>query len=564
MVRFQPWAMSVQTRFRWRHKETDKWRRLMDATCFQLDWMSQTLGPTLNQASGNWTHLVTCAHVVLPWDYPNYYPPSGPTKFVSRVTLNDTMTQVRLNSLQGHVMHRHFTSNQHVYCHMNPRLDLCVIHPEQNLKRMGEMKMLWLQNEGFVIRPRLELLEELVVGDHVWIYGLQAHESLFDEEKYAEPLMIPRGVRAVVAAMTSEHFFLDTKSIEGDEKGDIGMGMCGSVVVRHGKCVGMLTAKVHENSETKELAGLSMCTYAKDIFEFLLEVERQMKNPPPVMSPHKTQFEGRREAEGELKKEHVDYELHQSRLARHIFSSSTLYHMEETYMTEEDYITSKAFGRSGVFNQETQENMLGSDMNTSKCGEKPVGFDVFGQGSKGKPEVQTYRADNSPTGIYVSKEEALNNPGGMWDKTTNTEIRKLFEGSIMDKDVVQLDLLRQQMEMHRTQKEAERMAETTVKHAAKAGAGGNTDPWNMGNTGKAGSEPSQGHTPAGEKTFTDSEGPLDDRSTEPDEGRYKRRSTPRTVEAEKEAKYQDELRQRHKLRPRPFGADGDEGLWNDH
>jgi hypothetical protein len=557
MVRFQPWAMSVQTRFRWRHKETDRWRRLMDATCFQIDWMSQTLGPTFAQSSGHWTHIVTCAHVICPWDYPNYYPPSGPTKFVSRVTLNDTMTQVRLNSLQGHVMVRHFTSNQHVYVHKNPRLDLCVIHPEQNLKRMGEMKMLSMQNEGHIIRPRLELLEELEVGDHVWVYGLQAHESLFDEEKYAEPLMIPRGVRAVVAAKTREHFFIDTKSIEGSEKGEIGMGMCGSVVMRKGKCVGMLTAKVHDDSPTVELAGLSMCTYTKDIFEFCLEVERQIKNPSPVMHPMPTRFEERREAEGRPPKEHVDYELHDTRLARHVKSSSSLHHMEETYMTEEDHVTSSAFGRSGIFNQETQENMLGCDMNTSKVGEKPAGFDVFGQGPNGKPVVQTYRPDNGPTGIYLDKDSVPKDT--MWDSTTQKEMKNLFEGNILEKDMLQLQLMRQQLEAQRVQQEQERMAETAVKHGSRAasGKGADSDPWNIKNTAKRG-ERSDG--PMSLRDMHDMLKP--DPEDPPTEGQYAR--TADTINLEKEAAYNAELRQRHKQRPRPFGDDDLGGVWGDH
>ncbi|EKF30663.1 hypothetical protein MOQ_005513 [Trypanosoma cruzi marinkellei] len=290
MVRFQPWCMAVQTRFKWRHKETDRWRRLMDATCIPLDWFGQTRGPTFSQYGGHWTHLLTCAHVICPWDYPNYYPTEGPTRFVSRITLADTMTQVRLVSMQGTAVYKHFTSNQHVYVHSNPRLDLCVLHPEQNLKRSGEMKMLWMQNEGYVIRPRLELVEPLAVGDHVWIYGMTAHESLFDEEKAPEPLMVPTGIRAKVHTLTREHFFLDTTSLEGADKGRIGMGMCGSVVMRNGRCVGMLTATVHEESKCKELAGTAMCAYASDIFDFLLEVERQMKEPNPSAQREETVF----------------------------------------------------------------------------------------------------------------------------------------------------------------------------------------------------------------------------------------------------------------------------------
>nr|CCC50933.1 conserved hypothetical protein, fragment [Trypanosoma vivax Y486] len=417
MVRFQPWCMAVQTRFKWRHKETDRWRRLMDATCVPFDWIGQTRGPTFSQYGGHWTHLLTCAHVITPWDYPNYYPPHGPTRFVSRITLADTMTQVRLVSQQGNAVYKHFTSNQHVYVHTNPRLDLCVIHAEQNLKRSGEMKMLWMQNEGYVIRPRLELVKPLEVGDHVWVYGMTAHESLFDEEGGPEPLMVPTGIRARVHALTREHFFIDTKSIEGPDRGTVGMGMCGSAVMRNGRCVGMLTATVHEESNCKELAGTAMCTYASDIFDFLLEVERQMKKPGPMLFREETVFQKRRrEGDEEVRQKYQeqekerdkDWELDHTRLARHIPVPVSLWHMEEKWITEEDYMTSSVFGRSGAFNQETQENLLGYDMNSAKSyGERPGDIAAFSTASQdGKPTMQGERKDYSPTGIRYNAGEA--------------------------------------------------------------------------------------------------------------------------------------------------------------
>jgi hypothetical protein len=373
-----------------------------------------------------------------------------------------------------------------------------------------------------------------------------------------------------VAARTREHFFLDTKSIEGAEKGDISMGMCGSVVMRHGKCVGMLTAKVHDDSPTTELAGMSMCTYARDIFEFCLEVERQMKNPSPVMDPNPTRFSERREAEGKRPAEHVDYELHETRLARHVKTSSALWHMEESFMTQEDIVTSSAFGRSGVFNQETQENILGLDMNQSKVGERPEGVDVFGPGANGKPEVQTMRRDDGPTGIYVNKSEVPRDT--MWDARTQQEMKNLFEGNVQEKDAVQLTMLRQQLEAHRAEKEQERMAQTAVRSGSRAAAGkaDTEDVWgakhSVKETAYGGRTPGTDgrdfqaiFTPEVEDSATGTHaGNAGD-----DGGQYTR--TARTIEKAKEEAYSEELRRRHQQKPRPFGDDeGLGGSWGQH
>ncbi|RHW66947.1 hypothetical protein DPX39_000069100 [Trypanosoma brucei equiperdum] len=543
MVRFQPWSMAVQTRFKWRHKETDRWRRLMDATCVPLDWIGQTRGPSFTQYSGHWTHLLTCAHVITPWDYPNFYPPKGPTRFVSRITLADTMTQVRLVSLQGNAVYKHFTSNQHVFVHSNPRLDLCVLHPEQNLRRSGEMKMLWMQNEGYVTRPRLELVKPLEVGDHVWVYGMTAHESLFDEEGGPEPLMIPTGIRARVHALTREHFFIDTKSIEGAERGCVGMGMCGSAVMRNGRCVGMLTATVHEESDCKELAGTAMCTYASDIFEFLLEVERQMKALPPSLNRQETMFQQRRRGEGseeyekQRETEGKEWDLDHTRLARHIPVPVSLWHMEEKWITEEDYMTNKVFGRGGPFNQETQENILGYDMNSSKSyGERPGDIASVSTATQdGKPTMQGERKDYSPTGIYADHEDFKTSD--VWDYNVSSELRSLFDKGVDAKDAHSLNMMRKSLENIRAQRAMEKMKETVMK-----APGHSEDPLNVGSMGRYDVNMEESSAQA----FT------------PDTDDEVRAA------ARKEEKYHEELRRRHGNKARPFGDEDLRGLWEPH
>lgn len=583
----------------------------MDATCFPVDWFSKTRGPSFSQYSGHWTHLVTCAHVICPWDYPNYYPPQGPTRFVSHITLADTMTQVRLTSLQGQAVYKHFVSNQHVYVHTNPRLDLCVLHAEQNLKRSGEMKMMWMQNEGYVIRPRLEINERVQEGDHVWIYGKSAHESLFDEEKLPEPLMIPTGIRAKVHAVTKEHFFLDTTSLEGHEKGQVSMGMCGSVIMRNGKCVGMLTATVHAESQCKELAGTAMCTHSQDIFEFLLEVEEQMKQPPPRQQHEETRFESKRREEGKSPEEFKDWDLDHSRTARHIRSPVSLYHMEESWMTEEDYMTSAVFGRSGPLNQETQESALGYDIHTSKSyGERPGDIASFSNSTpNGKPGVQGERKDNSPTGIYADHEDFKTKD--VWESTLGTEMRDLFDRSADGKDAEQLQMMRKTLENIRARRALEKMKESALHQAttngrSKSGVDGdgrpdqtlkkredfssmghyggncsagaaNFDPSSEGFTASASPRESDLFSCPPFSSCTSSESSHDveeqcsEHKTEQAKAKSKSEQKAETLtekrkreRRESEAKYQDDLRRRHGHKVIPFTDPDLQELWKQH
>ncbi|CAJ1012116.1 hypothetical protein Q4I28_007429 [Leishmania naiffi] len=582
LARFQPYSMAVQTRFKWRHKETDRWRRLMDATCFQVDWLGQTGGPNFTQYSGHWTHIITCAHVITPWDYPNYYPSQGPTRFVSRITLADTMTQIRLVSMQGNAVYKHFTSNQHVFVHSNPRLDLCVVHPEQNLKRSGEMKMMWMQNEGYIIRPRLEINDKLKVGDHVWLYGMSAHESLFDEEKGPEPLMIPTGVRARVHAVTREHFFLDTTGLEeSPDRGRIQMGMCGSVVMRNGKCVGMLTATVHEESDCKALAGTAMCTYSSDIFEFLLEVEKQMKNPIARQNQEETRFEQRRRAEGSAMKEHKHWELDESRTARHIPVPVSLWHMEEKWVTEEDYMNSAVFGRSGAFNQETQESALGYDMNTAKTnGDRPGDIGSFASNTMtGKPVMQGERKDYSPTGVYANPEEFKKKD--VWDYSISSDMRSLFNETVDSKDAESLNMMRKSLENIRAQRAMEKMKET-VMNRTNSDFDPMKDYGHYGGNPDAGSDNFNPQYASAASSHKDADGaysyaqavqqaereqPRDHPSPSPppppppNESLIDRRKRERR---EAEAKYQEELRRRHGQRAVPFGDEDLGGFWERH
>jgi hypothetical protein len=444
----------------------------------------------MSQYGGNWSHILTCAHVVCPWQYPNFYPPTGHTRYVSHITLPDTQIQVRASSLQGNIVYRHFVSQHSVFVHTNPRLDLCVVHPEQLLKRSGEMKMLWMQNEGYVMRPRLEVNEELQVGDYVWIYGLTAHENLFDEEKAPEPLMVPTGIRARVHTKTREHFFLDTLNVEGADKGQVHMGMCGSVIMRNGRCVGMLTATVHEESNCKELAGTAMCTYASDIFEFLLEVEKQLKTMPISPEAEKTQFQSNREAEGVNLDHHKDWKLDLTRVARHVPCPRSLWRTEEKWVTEEDLMSSQVFGKGGVFDQEVQENVLGHDMNSSKAdGSTPAGAVPFSTAhTGGRVHAQGERRDSSPRNIYSAPEAAKEG-----QETDHLDFRDLFNSQTEGvDDISMMNGFRQNIENTRIEKERKKMKENVFKHAASRSSNGFTDPLNSGSAGHYGGNADHG------------------------------------------------------------------------
>lgn len=527
----------------------------MDATCFHVDWLTQTGGPTLGKSSGHWSHILTCAHVVCPWNYPNYYPPRGPTRYVSHITLADTMTQIRASSLQGQIIYKHFTSNQHVFVHSNPRLDLCVLHAEQNFKRSGEMRMLWMQNEGLIKRPRMELAEELQVGDYVWIYGMTAHESLFDEEKGAQPLMVPTGVQAKVHMKTREHFFLETLGVEGSDRGKIAMGMCGSVVVRNGKCVGMLTATVHEDSPCKELAGTAMCTYARDIFEFLIEVEKQMKTLPDLPEGE-TEMSERRKAEGCAGVSHKDWSLDTMRLARHVPCPSSLFHVEESWITDEDQYDNQYFSRAGIFNQETQENMLGCDMNSSTNKGRPENIAMFNtkvNAPTAKPVASGERKDESPDkNIYGDDEEFKRKD--QWDSDMLKEVRSMFDSSVKDeKEMSTLDAMRRSLEQLRADKHKSKMKETVFAHT---GANkGKTDPLFGEGAGRDREGAKDSFGEAAEEMTELLQKMKKETSDSPD---------PKHSKDEKERKYQEELRKRHKG-AKGFGfGDADDDLWGRH
>lgn len=494
--------MAFQSRFRWRHRDTDPWARLMDATCFPVDFIGRPRGPSLSQYGGHWSHVITCAHVVCPWEYPNFYPPAGQTKWVAKLTLADTMSQVRLVSVQGQCIYRHFASQHHTFLHRNPRLDIAVLHSEQNMKRTGEMKMLWMQNEGYVIRPRFELLEELKEGDHCWIYGMAANSQLFDEEAPADPYMIPTGIRAKVKHLEEEHFFLEP--LEGEP--EITMGMCGSPIMRSGRCVGMLTSSVHEGSENRKLAGTGMCSYAHDIRAFLMEVEKQMNNAVQYHEKDSI-FMGRRKEEGFRPPEYREWDTTDSRVARHIPVPASQWKLEENWATEEDRLSGDIFARGGPFNQETQENFFGMDMNTANSqGHRPENLSMAGGEGGGKPHACGERPDKSPTAIWAPHESWKERTE--WDSVKGQEAREYMHGAVNHGDAETVDKLRRSIEFMQRRRHQETVKESVLKNA-----------------------------------------PGDERMQE-------------RIQQEKE---EFELRkQRRKQAPRPWGGDEAEGLWGEH
>jgi hypothetical protein len=407
-ARFRPFAGTLQSRFRWRHREFDSWRRLMDATCFVVDWIGRPRGNVLSTAGGHWTHIITCAHVLAPWDYPNFYPPVGQTRFVSKITLADTMLQLRVPSLQGDPVYRHFCSQHHTFVHADKRLDLAVCHAEQFYKRNGDAKLLFLQNEGLLMRPRFELLEELEEGDIVWIYGCTARGDVYDDSEQSDPLMVPTGIRCRVKHLEPDHFFLDTTA--DPTTNEIEMGMCGSVVIKNGKCVGMLTSTVHEDSENVKLRGTAMCTYARDIRAFLLEVEQQMLNPNFTQNVEETVFQSRRKDEavaGKRDPERVskDWEADKYRLAHHLRVPKSQWQQGEVWTREEDTFNKYVYGKTSGFNQEVQENAFGLGMNeSSEDGTDVEGHGTLGQDGK-KLEESGMREDPSPTNHFIKHDE---------------------------------------------------------------------------------------------------------------------------------------------------------------
>jgi hypothetical protein len=437
LVRFAPYCMALQIRFRWHHRQMfDKMRRLMDATCFVVDWQGPPRDDTLSSWGGSWTHIVTCSHVLTPWNHPNFYPPTGLTGFVHKLTVSDCFPQARLATMEGLIMYRHFLNRQYQFIHNNPRLDVACGHPEQNFKRNGETKMMWFTNEGYLVRPRFELLEDLAVGDDVWIYGMTAKTDVVDEDSPKEPLMIPTGVKCRVKHLEEEHFFCEIT----DEMTQINMGMCGGPVIRNGKLVGMLTATVHEDSENKLLAGTAMCTYGRDIRKFLLEVEKQMENPVETGGDD-TVFDNKRHSEGYRRKKPVDWDKIDTRLARMCPVPLTNWKFEAEIAEEEERINHNVYGRSGPFSQETQENMLGMDMGQStNDSSAPDGAANVRQPGVGE------RGDHSPRYYYGQKDKFKTSNGNGWDSPIMDDAKDFIHGGMSGMNPSDLDQMTRTVE----------------------------------------------------------------------------------------------------------------------
>lgn len=417
----------------------------MDASCFCVDWQSRPRFPHISQFGGNWSHFVTCAHVIAPWDYPNFYPPVGPTRFVSKITAADCETQIRQPSMQGDIVYRSFASKFTTFIHRNPRLDLAVVHIEQAMRRAQEMKMLWMQNEGFHSRPRFELLEEVREGDAVWIYGTTARGDIFDEESRLEPQMVPTGVRGVVKLVQEEHFFVDTGVDETTP--DVEMGMCGAAVIRNGKCVGMLTSTVAATNGDQRVAKCAMCTHAHHIREFLLEVEQQMKNPPPLPdSSQKTVFQQRREEDGAAPPTHKDWEADEMRIARHVKVPLTLWKMEENWTCEEDKVNSTLWSaKNGLFSKETQEEVFGVHFQDTKDdGRPPEGHELI-KPDGSRPHLDSTRTDSAPTNLYVN-DAFVSYEGSNEDAAAASHVKDFYRGAMGADETDQMDKFKRGVE----------------------------------------------------------------------------------------------------------------------
>ena len=316
-VQYRPYALHLQTRFQPRSRPGTGWDRLMDASCFVVDWQTRTRLPELSELGGHWSHVVTAAHVVVPWDYPHFFPPTGPTRFISELSLADTRAHVRFPSLEGEYGEDLRLSNRDHFTHGSLFHNTAALHCRVDRHRADEPILLDWQTRGVNTRPRLELLEELKEGDDVWVHGVSVVDDATDEEQRAEPRAVPTARKGRVASLRDQHFFVDVD-------GDVPPGLCGAPVIRGGKCVGMLTSTVHRTS-AHECKGAAVCTYAHDIRQFLLNVEQQLKNPPRPGHDEDGDAKpmARRHAEGtdplgRPARPHVDYQRVPWRLARRV------------------------------------------------------------------------------------------------------------------------------------------------------------------------------------------------------------------------------------------------------
>lgn len=385
----------------------------MDATAFAVDWIGPLRSPEMSQWGGNWTHFVTCAHVLFPWDYPNFYPHEGVTRFVSQITLGDCKLVVKVPVESGEGSYKHFTSMHSNYHHKNSALDVAITHPEMMFKRYGEMRVMLMEVLGAVRRVRLDCVRRVEVGDFVWIYGMTAHESLFDDETRSEPLMVPTGFKGVVVAAGRGCFFVDT-CIDGGSR--VEMGMCGSPVMRDGKCVGMVTARMHESTKRPEIANCAMCTFAEDIWKFLRDAEDDMNQRPQSSFEEGPSVFDRRRAEERSRSPEAQAEFEaREREAQRIHSGlgsavhvpvPKMFFKPEQDVTEESKFAEQLFGPRGGFNEEFQENVLGLDMNETTSAQAPKGLRMP---NNGVPQRSGSRPDPAPSHFHILDEKDLPN-----------------------------------------------------------------------------------------------------------------------------------------------------------
>jgi hypothetical protein len=306
------------------------------------------------------------------------------------------------------------------------------------------MKLLWMQNEGWALRPRLDALAELKRGDTVWVYGMNAQEFLMDDEPKPDIRMIPTGVRGLVRGVEDERFWVKFEE-------DIPMGMCGGPIIRDGKCVGMLTALVHSEAENKTLAGCGMCTHARDIRHFLLETEKQMKNLAPNM------WEKSYGDSKGTRPENKDWKAVVSKLARHVEIPISNTRIDNNFVQGDDSDSASLYARSGMMNREFQENFMGLDSSNSTDNKAPEGFENNCTVDGEKKHELGLRPDKSPLNYHTAPGDTFKAKNG-WESSPLDDTREAMKDVTRDfagKDPDTINNLRVVLESHRARRKHE-------------------------------------------------------------------------------------------------------------
>lgn len=200
------------------------WFRIPEQGMDNFELLSRASGFMVPRAGGeDGVHIVTSAHVVHPFAFPNYYPPEEHAwlRFVGERHVQ-TRFEIRERT-EGRVI---FSVDLHEKVFRHESRDICVVHPQDQPEFLRELAKL----EGGSRHHVLELEDDAAAGDkgEVMFVGHQIIEASGALQEQL-PTVVPG---SVLGCTPNGQAFASTQST-------LQMGMCGGAVMNaRGRCIG--------------------------------------------------------------------------------------------------------------------------------------------------------------------------------------------------------------------------------------------------------------------------------------------------------------------------------------